>query len=84
MWKSHAIGFVRVITYVLIPLMLCALTLYMSGRTYYLKSTPKERFLRNFSGHFCLFPEFLQEVCLEEGFADLCFHVMHLVNMVFK
>ena len=46
--------------------MLGALILYMSGRTYSLKSTPKDRFLRSFSWQFYLFSEFLPEICWEQ------------------
>ena len=54
----------------LIPLMLRALILYVSGGTYSLKSTPKDMsndiFLRSFSWQVHLPSEFLPEICWEE------------------
>ena len=39
---------VRITIYLLKPLMLCALILFVIGGTYSLTSTPNDRFLRNF------------------------------------
>ena len=53
--------------------MLCVLILYMSGGTYSLKSTPNDRFLRNFSWQFYLLSEFLPEICWEEVAEEIFF-----------
>ena len=49
---TYIIGYynssVRITSWLLIPLMLCALVLYESGGTYRLMSTVNDRFLRNF------------------------------------
>ena len=39
---------IRITDYLLTPLILCALILYVSGGTYSLTSTPNEKYLRNF------------------------------------
>ena len=39
---------VRITAWLLTPLILCALILYVNGETYCLTSTPNDRFLRNF------------------------------------
>ena len=44
--KIHYNNSVRIMTSLLTPLMLCALILYMSSRTYSLKSTPNYRFFK--------------------------------------
>ena len=50
----HHNPLVRITTWLLTPLMLCALFLSMSGATYSLKSTLNNRFVRNFSWQFYL------------------------------
>ena len=42
---------------------LCTLVLYMNGRSYGLKSTSNDRFLRNLSWQFYLLSEFLPDIC---------------------
>ena len=54
---------VRITTYLLTPLMLCVLILYLAGSTNSLKSFPIDKFLRNFSWLFYLFSEFLPLCC---------------------
>ena len=46
--------------------MMCVLILYIIGGTYSLKSTPNDKFLRNFSWQFELLSEFFPEICWEE------------------
>ena len=57
--------------------MLCVLILYMSGATCsrmpHAESTPKPRFLRNFSRQFYLLSELLPEIYWEEAAEEILF-----------
>ena len=56
--------------------MLCALILQVSGEAYSLKSTPNDKFLRNFfMPGFYLLSEFLPEICWEEMAEEIFFHI---------
>ena len=54
---------VRIIDLVSHTTYVVCVNFYISGGTYSLKSTPNDRFLRNFSWQFYLLLEFLPEIC---------------------
>ena len=55
--------------------MLCAIILSFSGWTYNLNSTPKNKFLRNFSQQFYLLHRVLPKICLETTANEIFSHI---------
>ena len=61
--------------------MLCRLILFISGRTYSLKSTPNDRFLEKlFMAAFNLLSGFLPEICWEEIAEEIYFSYSVLMS----
>ena len=64
---GHYNHLVKITTQLHIPPMLCVLILYMSGRTYNLKSIPNDRYLRNVSWQIYLLSKFFARNLLKES-----------------
>ena len=71
---------------ILTPLLLCALILYVSGRTYSLTSTLNDRFWETFLWQVNLLSEFLSEICWDEIAEEIVFfpYFVLMPDLVYK
>ena len=68
----------------LAPLMLCILILYGSSAAQSLKSTPNNRFLRDFAWQFYSVPEFMPEICWEKVIEGIFLFVVSVWSRVWN